>query len=174
MQMLKGATHMYHKYWGKLDHCYNKYIYDLFYKLPTHSNNRNFSCILLFDADIKQYLNGSFYIIDPLCYQYIAWSLKCSEGAQVHLFYLEKLLKFVFKLYNFKKFIFVVNVELPYYSNFILGGGLMIKILKRNATFEEKDISAGPPVAQNTKLNVPKKTKLFVDQTMRERENAVC
>ncbi|CAG2249956.1 BBS1 [Mytilus edulis] len=53
------------------------------------------------------------------------------------------------------------------------GGGLLIKILKRNATFEEKDISAGPPAAQNTKLNVPKKTKLFVDQTMRERENAV-
>ena len=49
----------------------------------------------------------------------------------------------------------------------------MIKILKRNASFEEKDISAGPPVAQNTRLNVPKKTKLFVDQTMRERENAV-
>ncbi|XP_062580202.1 Bardet-Biedl syndrome 1 protein-like [Saccostrea cucullata] len=25
------------------------------------------------------------------------------------------------------------------------GGGLMIKILKRNATFEEKDLSGGPP-----------------------------
>lgn len=49
----------------------------------------------------------------------------------------------------------------------------MIKILKRNATFEEKDLSGGPPSAQNTRLNVPKKTKLFVDQTMRERENAV-
>lgn len=49
----------------------------------------------------------------------------------------------------------------------------MIKILKRNATFEEKDLSGGPPAAQNTRLNVPKKTKLFVDQTMRERENAV-
>ncbi|XP_060079163.1 Bardet-Biedl syndrome 1 protein homolog [Ylistrum balloti] len=53
------------------------------------------------------------------------------------------------------------------------GGGLVLKILRRNATFEEKDISAGPPVAQNTRLNVPKKTKLFVDQTMRERDNAV-
>lgn len=49
----------------------------------------------------------------------------------------------------------------------------MIKILKRNATFEEKDLSGGPPAAQNTRLNVPKKTKLFVDQTMRERESAV-
>lgn len=55
----------------------------------------------------------------------------------------------------------------------VTGGGLVIKILKRNATFEEKDLSGGPPSAQNTRLNVPKKTKLFVDQTMRERENAI-
>ena len=54
----------------------------------------------------------------------------------------------------------------------VVGGGLIVKILKRSSTFEEKDVSAGPPAAQNTKLNVPKKTKLFVDQTMRERENA--
>lgn len=49
----------------------------------------------------------------------------------------------------------------------------MIKILKRTAVFEERDLSGGPPAAQNIKLNVPKKTKLFVDQTLRERENAV-
>ena len=55
----------------------------------------------------------------------------------------------------------------------ISGGGLIIKILKRSAQFEEKDLSGGPPAAQNIKLNVPKKTKLFVDQTLRERENAV-
>lgn len=52
-------------------------------------------------------------------------------------------------------------------------GGLHIKILKRSASFEEKDLSGGPPAAQNVKLNVPKKTKLFVDQTLRERENAI-
>jgi Bardet-Biedl syndrome 1 protein len=52
-------------------------------------------------------------------------------------------------------------------------GGLLIKILKRTAVFEERDLSGGPPAAQNVKLNVPKKTKLFVDQTMRERESAV-
>lgn len=46
-------------------------------------------------------------------------------------------------------------------------------MLKRSATFEERAQSMGPPVAQNTKLNVPKKTKLFVDQTMRERESSV-
>ncbi|XP_013391721.1 Bardet-Biedl syndrome 1 protein homolog [Lingula anatina] len=53
------------------------------------------------------------------------------------------------------------------------GGGLIVKILKRTAVFEEKDATAGPPVSQNIKLNVPKKTKLFVDQTMREREHCV-
>ncbi|BFZ06952.1 hypothetical protein BsWGS_09991 [Bradybaena similaris] len=53
-------------------------------------------------------------------------------------------------------------------------GGLYVKILKRTATFDEKDISAGPPKAQSVKLNVPKKTKLFVDQTQRERDLAVA
>ncbi|XP_025104031.1 LOW QUALITY PROTEIN: Bardet-Biedl syndrome 1 protein-like [Pomacea canaliculata] len=53
-------------------------------------------------------------------------------------------------------------------------GSLFVKILKRTAKFEERDLSAGPPAAQNVKLNVPKKTKLFVDQTLRERENAVA
>lgn len=32
---------------------------------------------------------------------------------------------------------------------------------------------AGPPDAQNKKLDVPKKTKLYVDQTTRERDNAI-
>ncbi|XP_030074788.1 BBSome complex member BBS1 [Microcaecilia unicolor] len=54
------------------------------------------------------------------------------------------------------------------------GGGLIIKILKRTAVFEEKDTSPGPPLAQGVKLSVPKKTKLYVDQTLRERENAVA
>ncbi|XP_067831667.1 Bardet-Biedl syndrome 1 protein isoform X2 [Heptranchias perlo] len=53
------------------------------------------------------------------------------------------------------------------------GGGLIIKILKRTAVFEDKDTSPGPPLAQSIKLSVPKKTKLYVDQTLRERENAV-
>jgi Bardet-Biedl syndrome 1 protein len=52
-------------------------------------------------------------------------------------------------------------------------GGLIIKILKRNATLQDKDPHAGPPEAQLKKLDIPKKTKLYVDQTTRERENAV-
>ncbi|KAJ8348309.1 hypothetical protein SKAU_G00268980 [Synaphobranchus kaupii] len=54
------------------------------------------------------------------------------------------------------------------------GGGLMVKILKRTAVFEDRDMAPGPPLAQSIRLNVPKKTKLYVDQTMRERENAVA
>ncbi|XP_051682558.2 BBSome complex member BBS1 isoform X2 [Oryctolagus cuniculus] len=50
------------------------------------------------------------------------------------------------------------------------GGGLMIKILKRTAVFVEGAGEAGPPPAQATKLSVPRKTRLYVDQTLRERE----
>ncbi|KAM9133631.1 BBSome complex member BBS1 isoform 2-T2 [Pangshura tecta] len=38
----------------------------------------------------------------------------------------------------------------------------------------QKDTSLGPPVAQSIRLSVPKKTRLYVDQTLRERENAVA
>ncbi|XP_061462366.1 Bardet-Biedl syndrome 1 protein isoform X3 [Rhineura floridana] len=54
------------------------------------------------------------------------------------------------------------------------GGGLIIKILKRTATFDKEDKAAGAPVAQSIKLSVPKKTKLYVDQTLRERESGVA
>ncbi|XP_064348168.1 Bardet-Biedl syndrome 1 protein isoform X1 [Camelus dromedarius] len=50
------------------------------------------------------------------------------------------------------------------------GGGLIIKILKRTAVFAEGAGEAGPPPAQAVKLNVPRKTRLYVDQTLRERE----
>uniref|UniRef100_A0A8D1HKK7 Bardet-Biedl syndrome 1 n=2 Tax=Sus scrofa TaxID=9823 RepID=A0A8D1HKK7_PIG len=50
------------------------------------------------------------------------------------------------------------------------GGGLLIKILKRTAVFVEGGGEAGPPPAQAMKLNVPRKTRLYVDQTLRERE----
>lgn len=50
---------------------------------------------------------------------------------------------------------------------------MIIKILKRTADLAIKDMHGGPPEAQLKKLDVPKKTKLYVDQTTRERENAV-
>lgn len=54
------------------------------------------------------------------------------------------------------------------------GGGLMVKILKRTAVFDDRDSAPGPPLAQSVRLNVPKKTKLYVDQTLRERENGLA
>ncbi|KAG7217815.1 hypothetical protein INR49_020877 [Caranx melampygus] len=54
------------------------------------------------------------------------------------------------------------------------GGSLMVKILKRTAAFEDRDSAPGPPLAQSIRLNVPKKTKLYVDQTLRERENGLA
>jgi Bardet-Biedl syndrome 1 protein len=52
-------------------------------------------------------------------------------------------------------------------------GGLIIKILKRTAQLAEKHVHAGPPESQSKKLDIPKKTKLYVDQTTRERDNAI-
>lgn len=49
---------------------------------------------------------------------------------------------------------------------------MLVRMLRRTATFEDKDmLPGGPPAGQAQKLDVPKKTKLFVDQTIREREN---
>ena len=52
-----------------------------------------------------------------------------------------------------------------------IGGTLNMKILKRTAQFDSLETASTPLTAQNIKLNIPKKTKLFVDQTLREREN---
>lgn len=53
------------------------------------------------------------------------------------------------------------------------GGALIVKMLKRTASLEAKDPNPGPPKGQLAKLNIPKKTKVFVDQTIRERENSI-
>ncbi|UYV74618.1 BBS1 [Cordylochernes scorpioides] len=57
-----------------------------------------------------------------------------------------------------------------------LGGGLQVKILKRTAQFDTsatKSEMKSESDSSSHKLNIPKKTKLFVDQTMRERDNAL-
>uniref|UniRef100_A0A915BCB5 Bardet-Biedl syndrome 1 N-terminal domain-containing protein n=1 Tax=Parascaris univalens TaxID=6257 RepID=A0A915BCB5_PARUN len=51
-------------------------------------------------------------------------------------------------------------------------GGLIVKLFRRTAKFDEKYEESGPPAAQTRKLNVPRRTKIFVDQTIREREQA--
>merc|ERR1719262_1145653 len=52
-------------------------------------------------------------------------------------------------------------------------GALMVNILQRNANLEQSSAAAGPPPEQDIPLDVPKKTKLYVEQTSREREQAV-
>lgn len=52
-------------------------------------------------------------------------------------------------------------------------GSLMVKILQRNANLEVSSATLGPPPEQDIPLDVPKKTKLYVEQTSREREQAI-
>ena len=51
-------------------------------------------------------------------------------------------------------------------------GALTIKMLRRRVDFEKMSLTTGPPPEQDIPLNVPKKTKLYVEQTQREREQA--
>merc|ERR1712217_955751 len=52
-------------------------------------------------------------------------------------------------------------------------GALMVKILQRNANLEVASSTPGPPPEQDIPLDVPKRTKLYVEQTSREREQAI-
>lgn len=51
-------------------------------------------------------------------------------------------------------------------------GALTIKILQRSFKFESTSAVTGPPPEQDVPLSIPKKTKLYVEQTQREREQA--
>jgi len=52
-------------------------------------------------------------------------------------------------------------------------GALMVKILQRNANLDVSSTTPGPPPEQDIPLDVPKKTKLYVEQTSRERDQAI-
>jgi hypothetical protein len=51
-------------------------------------------------------------------------------------------------------------------------GALTIKMLQRTAKFDAGSGALGPPPEQDVPLSIPKKTKLYVEQTQREREQA--
>jgi len=51
-------------------------------------------------------------------------------------------------------------------------GDLNVKMLKRTANLDVSSVPPGPPPEQDIPLNVPKKTKLYVEQTQRERDQA--
>jgi len=52
-------------------------------------------------------------------------------------------------------------------------GALTIKMTRRTATFKASEAASGPPPEQDIPLAVPKKTRLYVEQTQREREQAL-
>ena len=51
-------------------------------------------------------------------------------------------------------------------------GSVHVKALSRRAKLDEKAAVSGPPPEQEQPLPVPKKTKLYVESTQREREQA--
>ena len=51
-------------------------------------------------------------------------------------------------------------------------GSLLVKMLPRTATFDAADRSGGPPPEQDVPLAIPKKTRLYLEQTEREKELA--
>lgn len=53
-----------------------------------------------------------------------------------------------------------------------VGGGLCMKILKRTADFNVNNSMSDPSSFNTFKFSIPKKTRLFVDQTIRERAEA--
>jgi Bardet-Biedl syndrome 1 protein len=48
-----------------------------------------------------------------------------------------------------------------------------VQILPRTANLDVSSAAAGPPPEQDIPLQIPKKTRLYVEQTQREREQAV-
>lgn len=54
------------------------------------------------------------------------------------------------------------------------GGALTVKMLRRTVSFENKEARAALAPSQTASLDIPKKTKVFVDQTVRERENPIA
>lgn len=91
------------------------------------------------------------------------------------------------RIYNEKHLVSVFSVKSPV-TGMVFGrygredntfititrsGALDIKILPRTANLEVSSSAVGPPPEQDVPLQVPKKTRLYVEQTQREREQAV-
>eukprot|EP00519_Triparma_laevis_P002041 CAMPEP_0182517722 /NCGR_PEP_ID=MMETSP1321-20130603/42803_1 /TAXON_ID=91990 /ORGANISM="Bolidomonas sp., Strain RCC1657" /LENGTH=477 /DNA_ID=CAMNT_0024725487 /DNA_START=120 /DNA_END=1549 /DNA_ORIENTATION=+ len=52
-------------------------------------------------------------------------------------------------------------------------GSLTLKMMSRQANLEKSGADSGPPAEQDVPLRVPKKTKLYVEQSEREVDNAI-
>eukprot|EP00603_Paraphysomonas_imperforata_P008422 CAMPEP_0114427968 /NCGR_PEP_ID=MMETSP0103-20121206/8665_1 /TAXON_ID=37642 ORGANISM="Paraphysomonas imperforata, Strain PA2" /NCGR_SAMPLE_ID=MMETSP0103 /ASSEMBLY_ACC=CAM_ASM_000201 /LENGTH=599 /DNA_ID=CAMNT_0001597133 /DNA_START=109 /DNA_END=1908 /DNA_ORIENTATION=- len=94
------------------------------------------------------------------------------------------------RMYHDNKMLYKFNVEKPVHAirfglygredNTLVivhgrGGAITIKIMRRSADMDSSggfNLATGPPPEQDIPLQIPKKTKLFVEQTQREREQA--
>jgi hypothetical protein len=66
------------------------------------------------------------------------------------------------------------NLRAPRSCAFIgRNGSLTLKMMSRQANLEKTELNTGPPAEQDIPLKVPKKTKLYVEQSEREVANAV-
>lgn len=52
----------------------------------------------------------------------------------------------------------------------LASGAINLQIMKRTAQYNDKDSHRGPPASQSMKLQIAKKSQLFIDQSMRERQ----
>uniref|UniRef100_A0A8C7SDW7 Bardet-Biedl syndrome 1 n=1 Tax=Oncorhynchus mykiss TaxID=8022 RepID=A0A8C7SDW7_ONCMY len=115
--------------------------------------------------------NGNIYILRRYEVRVLQHPLKSLQNIIIYTIHLKKILtkdvvtSICFGRYGREDGTLIMTTK---------GGGLIVKILKRTAVFDDRDSAPGPPLAQSIRLNIPKKTKLYVDQTMRERENAVA
>lgn len=75
----------------------------------------------------------------------------------------EKIIGMTFGIYGREEGALVLNFK---------NGGLLVKMLHRRANLEAKGGLVGPPPEQDMPLNVPKKTKLYVEQAQREKDVA--
>lgn len=74
---------------------------------------------------------------------------------------------------NYFRKLLQTHKMISYQLNILLDGSLIIKILKRTAEFTVETIDFyDRPNERSGSLQIPKKTKVFIEQTMRERENA--
>eukprot|EP00899_Mesostigma_viride_P012791 jgi/Mesvir1/21512/Mv03955-RA.1 len=138
-------------------------------------NNTIYSFHVKGKKNYSIFLPDNILCIEPMCIQ------RTNKGMLVSLASGE------LRIYNEKTLVATTTVPDTYMSmrfgrfgredNTLIAtsssGALSIKILPRNANLDNVKGSTGPPPEQDIPLDVPKKTKLYVEQTQREREQAV-
>jgi Bardet-Biedl syndrome 1 protein len=76
----------------------------------------------------------------------------------------ESIQGFTFGSYGKEEGVLVANLK---------NGGIVMKRIDKRANFEGRTDFAGPPSEQEVPLNIPAKSKLYLEQVEREKQNAV-